>query len=38
MVLRKKYKSIIIVELKNTWLEIIKNQKLNQDHKRDNRH
>ena len=35
---RKKYKSIITVELKNIWLEITKSQKLGQNHHRNNRH
>ena len=37
-ILRKKYKSIIIVELKNIWPEIIKNQRWDQNRKRNNRY
>ena len=36
--LKKKHKSVIITELKNTWPEITENQKLGQDRKRNNRH
>ena len=31
---RRKYKSVIITELKNIWSEIIKNQRLDQDRKK----
>ena len=37
-ILRKKYKSVIITELKNIWPEIIGNQKLSQDRKKNNKH
>ena len=35
---RKKYKSVITMELKDTWLEITESQKLSQDHKENNKH
>ena len=35
---RKKYISVIITELKNTWPEIIENQRLDQERKKNNRH
>ena len=35
---RKKFKSVIIPELRNTWPEIIKNRRLDQDHRKRNKH
>ena len=35
---RKKYKSVIIMGLKNIWLGIIGSQKLEQDYYKNNRH
>ena len=36
--LRKKYKNIITTKLKNIWPEIIISQKLNQNHRKNNRY
>ena len=35
---RKKYKSVIIVKLKNIWLKIIGSQRLERDYRRNNRY
>ena len=37
-VLRKKYKSVITIKLKNIWPEIVGSQKLDQDYRRNNRY